>query len=497
MADVLKKAEKIKLELTRLIKKTIKEDTKECFRVYPAIVVTAPNKETGICVVKIIGDQTELSLPFSDTVQNADVGDMVLVATVSDSFRNAYVWNMYDYSGQGGGSGAVISVNGKTGIVVLDKSDIGLENVPNVTTNNQTPTFSESGTRNNISSGDTLSTLFGKIKKWFSDLKTVAFTGSYNDLSDKPTIPTPPTVNDGKLTIQKNGTTVAEFTANQSGNTTANISVTDITVDDELSYDSENPVQNKVIAEKLAEKTEPYGAITPEHIPYFGADGTVILDSGIDKDDINGLLTRVGTLEGNGINGEDAYGNGTAIDDLSGRIGTIEGEGVNGVDAFEYGNGTAIYDLNMRKTEPFGPITPEHIPYFGADGTVILDSGIDKDDVALKSDIPISTVEVLVTASFTYDGDERPKLTPAQADTIWNEIVNNRNTVIVKFQPNSYRTIYWTVLSTNQTTGHCVALEFLDGSGNLYVEYYNGDSSMFFQSDIYKFAPSASQTIPA
>lgn len=51
---------------------------------------------------------------------------------------------------------------------------------------------------------------------------TVATSGSYNDLSNKPTIPT---VNNGTLTIQKNGTTVATFTANQSGNSTANITV--------------------------------------------------------------------------------------------------------------------------------------------------------------------------------------------------------------------------------------------------------------------------------
>lgn len=35
----------------------------------------------------------------------------------------------------------------------------------------------------------------------------------------------PPTVNNGTLTIQKNGTTVQTFTANQSGNATANITV--------------------------------------------------------------------------------------------------------------------------------------------------------------------------------------------------------------------------------------------------------------------------------
>ena len=53
-------------------------------------------------------------------------------------------------------------------------------------------------------------------------LATVATSGSYNDLFNKPTIPT---VNNAKLTIQKNGTTVKTFTANQSTNATANITV--------------------------------------------------------------------------------------------------------------------------------------------------------------------------------------------------------------------------------------------------------------------------------
>lgn len=50
-------------------------------------------------------------------------------------------------------------------------------------------TFTEASTRANIASGDTFSTILGKIKKFFTDLKAVAFSGSYNDLSDKPTIP--------------------------------------------------------------------------------------------------------------------------------------------------------------------------------------------------------------------------------------------------------------------------------------------------------------------
>lgn len=53
-----------------------------------------------------------------------------------------------------------------------------------------------------------------------SSLASVATSGLYSDLTGKPTIPT---VNNGTLTIQQNGTSVQTFTANQSTNTTANI----------------------------------------------------------------------------------------------------------------------------------------------------------------------------------------------------------------------------------------------------------------------------------
>lgn len=53
-----------------------------------------------------------------------------------------------------------------------------------------------------------------------STLSTVATSGSYNDLLNKPTIPT---VNDATLTVQNDGTNVATFTANSSTNATANI----------------------------------------------------------------------------------------------------------------------------------------------------------------------------------------------------------------------------------------------------------------------------------
>lgn len=66
-----------------------------------------------------------------------------------------------------------------------------------------------------------------------SGLSAVATSGSYNDLSNTPTIPT---VNNATLTIQKNGSTVKTFTANASSNVTANITVP--TAVSELTNDS-------------------------------------------------------------------------------------------------------------------------------------------------------------------------------------------------------------------------------------------------------------------
>lgn len=67
----------------------------------------------------------------------------------------------------------------------------------------------------------TMATELGK-KANTADLATVATSGSYNDLSNKPTIPS---VGNGTLTIQKNGTSAGTFTANATTDKTINIIV--------------------------------------------------------------------------------------------------------------------------------------------------------------------------------------------------------------------------------------------------------------------------------
>ena len=54
----------------------------------------------------------------------------------------------------------------------LSSSDVGLGNVPNVTTNDQTPTYTQASALTNLVSGEKLSVSFGKIMKAIADLSS-------------------------------------------------------------------------------------------------------------------------------------------------------------------------------------------------------------------------------------------------------------------------------------------------------------------------------------
>lgn len=68
-------------------------------------------------------------------------------------------------------------------------------------TKDSTATFVHSRTRENIKSGEKHSTIFGKIARYLQDLKLVAFTGSYDDLSGKPQTMLPTAHKHGKSDI--------------------------------------------------------------------------------------------------------------------------------------------------------------------------------------------------------------------------------------------------------------------------------------------------------
>ena len=76
----------------------------------------------------------------------------------------------------------------RRGNVSLSAADVGAV-AEEGDASDTTVTFSAAAERANITTGEKLSALFSKIAKWLSDLKPAAFSGSYDDLSNKPTIP--------------------------------------------------------------------------------------------------------------------------------------------------------------------------------------------------------------------------------------------------------------------------------------------------------------------
>lgn len=102
---------------------------------------------------------------------------------------------------------AIITEKGFKKIEYTDPADIpavvnhNVDNVEEIINDLDKPTFETAANRSNIVSGETISALFGKVKKFFADLKTVAFTGSYTDLSNKPTS----MQNPNSLTLTMNG----------------------------------------------------------------------------------------------------------------------------------------------------------------------------------------------------------------------------------------------------------------------------------------------------
>ena len=61
----------------------------------------------------------------------------------------------------------------------VTKSQVGLSNVPNVSTNNQTPTYTEASSLAKLTSGEKLSVAFSKISKAITDL--IAHIGNTNN----------------------------------------------------------------------------------------------------------------------------------------------------------------------------------------------------------------------------------------------------------------------------------------------------------------------------
>ena len=134
---------------------------------------------------------------------------------------------------------------------------------------NTTVKFTESTSRTKPTTGEKISSIVGKIVKFLSDLKTVAFTGSYNDLSNKP------------LSLPANGgnaSTVNGHTVNADVPSGAKFTDTHVTVTDNLTSTSTASAlsanQGRILKNGLDEVNQSLGNMRLVHLESQQIKGT-------------------------------------------------------------------------------------------------------------------------------------------------------------------------------------------------------------------------------
>lgn len=242
-----------------------------------------------------------------------------------------------------------------------------------------------------------------------SGLATVATSGSYNDLSNKPTIPT---VNNGKLTIQKNGTDVATFTANQSSSVTANITVPTKASDvNALSLDGGTINKSKTIKMDASANSNganlKWGTVSSKN-PYIGyasdqVDGTFVVGSLLGTNYASGLAigggsgnllwkgTKVATTSdipnvsgkanlsgGNTFDSQQIFEDITGTTTINGSYVTIQPTGAQGAYSFEAlnSNNTTAFSINGDSSGRIKVGSPVELGNgFGTSGQVLTSQG--------------------------------------------------------------------------------------------------------------------------
>ena len=133
--------------------------------------------------LEILGATTDGQIRFSGSQESTQIG--------TDGFYSFWSLLNYLYFSQSQGlkvkGNCIISSPNGENTLTIDDNGISLSVPAGADASEYTAVFTQAGARANIESGEKLKALFGKIKKWFADMKTVAFTGAYSDLNGNPT----------------------------------------------------------------------------------------------------------------------------------------------------------------------------------------------------------------------------------------------------------------------------------------------------------------------
>lgn len=125
----------------------------------------------------LIGNISTIDIQIVEVLPEADISTTTIYMVRRTSGKNKDIYDEYLYA------------NGDWELIGNTQIDLSNYLTKTGDASNTTAAFTAAGTRENIATGESLAVIFGKIAKYLADLKNVAFSGSYNDLSDTPATP--------------------------------------------------------------------------------------------------------------------------------------------------------------------------------------------------------------------------------------------------------------------------------------------------------------------
>lgn len=147
---------------------------------------TSSESSRQIAESERVQEWTELKEEITNATSSANQAATDIQTKASNGEFSASITSVEAITGEPGTEAIVENVGTKQSAQLLFTIPRGADGEDGTVDSSLPIEFTETEVRENIVSGETLSVLFGKISKFFSDMVPLAYSGSYNDLSDVP-----------------------------------------------------------------------------------------------------------------------------------------------------------------------------------------------------------------------------------------------------------------------------------------------------------------------
>lgn len=92
---MLNEVKQIRNAITKICEQVIERKTSDCVRIKKCTLVDKNSQ--GKFTVRLAGEGDTIDVPFSSTVQNAQIDDTLWLLIISNNLSNAIAWEFVDF----------------------------------------------------------------------------------------------------------------------------------------------------------------------------------------------------------------------------------------------------------------------------------------------------------------------------------------------------------------------------------------------------------------